>query len=125
MPVTVKRIEEGPRPTRNKRSVLEQTEEFRDVKAALADGIKVGEAAFAEFTQARQKELGLKNVGRAFRDLVRAYVRRLGMSYDVERFHSEGAEVVRVMQRVVLAPSRTGKPESLPTHPVNKQKRRA
>lgn len=101
MAFQVGRIDDAPRPTRNKTRVLENTEEWLQTKTKLADGLKPYEAFWITFTPEDKHKFGVKAPGRTFKDMLRRYLKQMGLKYDVDRYLSEGKEIVRVSNPVI------------------------
>lgn len=99
MPLVVTKRENLPPSTRNKKRALEDTDEWMQLKAKLAEGLKPYEVVYVTFTPEQQRDLGVKTAGRIFRTMAREYIRKLGLQYDCWRYRSEGKEVVAVAGR--------------------------
>ncbi len=96
MPVQVTSLDKVPQaPSRTHRKrVLEKTEEWLQVRTKLAAGLELDEALTVTFTADRRRQLGLKSLGRSFRDMVRRYCQALGMKIEVWRWHANGTEYI-------------------------------
>jgi hypothetical protein len=99
MALQVTRIESLPRPTRNKKRSLEGIDEWVQLKAKLAEGLRPYEAVYITFTKQDLERMKIKTVGRVFTTMAKEYINRLKLPYDVWRYHSEGQEVVVVAAR--------------------------
>jgi|GEM_PF-5695165 len=101
MPLKIVRTDALPRPTRRKVRSLELTEEWTQLQAKLADGLKPYEAVYISFTEAQKAKLGIKNTGRIFLKMTKEFLRKASLQYDAWRYHTEGQEVVVVAARGV------------------------
>lgn len=99
MPLHVTTVHSLPRPTRNKTRTLESSDEWMQLKAKLAEGLRPHEAVFITFTKADMDRLGVKTAGRIFVKMAKDYVKKLNLPYDVWRYHSQGNEVVALAAR--------------------------
>ena len=99
MPLVVTKLENLPPSTRNKKRALEDTEEWMQLKAKLAEGLKPYEVVYVTFTPEQQRELGVRTAGRIFRQMTLDYIRKIGLQYDCWRYRSEGKEVVAIAGR--------------------------
>jgi hypothetical protein len=99
MALKVTTLESLPRPTRNKKRSLEGIDEWVQLKAKLAEGLRPYEAVYITFTKQDLERLKIKTVGRVFTLMAKEYIKRLSLPYDVWRYHSEGQEVVVIAAR--------------------------
>ena len=117
-------VEELLRPTRNKKRILESSDEWLQLRARLAEGIKPHEAVLITFTEADRSKLGMKTLGRVFLKMTKAYIAQLRLPYDVYRYHSEGKEVVTIEGRAISGrASVKAEPVAQPTHHAASKKR--
>ncbi len=123
MPLAVTRLENLPPSTRNKKRSLEDTEEWLQLKAKLAEGLKPYEAVYVTFTPEQQKELGVRTAGRIFRTMTLEYIRKLGLQYDCWRYRSEGKEVVVIAGRQAAGRAHAQEPVTVPA-PAKKGKKK-
>ncbi len=103
MPVSVVSLDSLPHNVIHKRQkrILEGTEEWRVVRARLANGLNADEALIVTFTPEQQKELGVRNLGSHFREMLRQYCRIIGIKIDVLRYHIKGTELIKVIPKGV------------------------
>jgi hypothetical protein len=134
MALQVTRIESLPRPTRNKKRSLEGIDEWVQLKAKLAEGLRPYEAVYITFTKQDLERMKIKTVGRVFTTMAKEYINRLKLPYDVWRYHSEGQEVVVVAarganllgtQQVVEEPVVADRHSHAAKRPIKKGKRSA
>lgn len=85
-----------PRPTRHKTRVVEAAPWYRDMWARISEGLKPGEATWVTLTDADRKEYKTKTLGRVTQMDIKRRLKKLGLHYTVERFLSDGKEIVRV-----------------------------
>lgn len=107
MPITMVKVNALPKPTRHKRRTMEGTSEWREARERIDAGLKKGDGFFVTFTPEQARKLGLKEISRTFKTMVREYVSRNELPYDVWRYRSNGTEVVAVAMRKNVA--RAGK----------------
>lgn len=99
MPLVVTQLDKLPPSTRNKKHSLENTEEWFQLKAKLAEGLKPYECVYITFTPEQQKAYGVKTAGRIFRQMALEHIRKLQLQYDCWRYRSEGKEIIVVAGR--------------------------
>lgn len=83
MPVRKIRKDAIPTRTRNRNHPLKMIDEWKDVQAVLAHGLKPQEAVQIILSPATVTRLKLKEPEKKFAALVREHVKRLGLAYDV------------------------------------------
>jgi hypothetical protein len=99
MPVKKIKKDKIPAATRDRRSALQDIQEWKDVLAILAVGLKPLEAVEVVIPPETITRIGIKNAVRIFTDLVRAHCRRLGLSYDVFQRRTEHGKCVYIVGR--------------------------
>lgn len=87
---------QAPRPTRHKTKVVETAPWYRELWARISEGLKPGEATWVTLTDADRKEYKTKTLGRVTQQDIKKRLKKLGLHYTVERFLSDGTEIVQV-----------------------------
>jgi len=101
----VDKIKKGdiPGKTRNRSSPLKTVEEWKDVQAVLAAGLKPQEAVRVTLSPAtlrlltvtiKGKKVALKEPEKKFANLLRAHIRKLNLPYDVWNQSEPGGQKV-------------------------------
>lgn len=96
MAINVYPLGEEPRPTRNKRRTMEQSDEWISLKAKMAEGINPFEIIIVTFTAADKTKFRIKGPQRVFRDMAKDWIRKRHLPYSVDAYKSEGNDVVKV-----------------------------
>lgn len=111
MALTVTSVDKLPRATRNKKRSLEDTQEWAELKAKFAEGLRPYEAVYVTFTPDQQRKLGIKTAHRIFLEMAKGYIRKLKLPYDAWKYRSEGQEFVCIAARGVDG---SAAPKSMP-----------
>lgn len=88
---------EGHRPKRNRKHLVENLKEWRQLREALAKGFGVNEQVQITFDEDEKKALKLKTLRRVFRDVANEYIQEHRLAhYSVDAFVADGTDVIRV-----------------------------
>lgn len=99
MPVKKIKRDTVPENFRVRMTPLKQTEEWSDVQAILAAGLKKAEAVEVTLNPATLTNIKIKNPVQSFRRMIAAKVKELGLEYDVWQHGGKSGTTIYIVGR--------------------------